>query len=264
MLAESGLLDLAERALVNDLFEFAEHQRRFDKLLPFQRLSSCRRGDGTLSDYRVKRRLRTVLEKATGRSADQPYPHGWNILVPDGRSLSQAGLYHHNDRLVLAIWPGQKASESRALLEDRDRLARLAARPREVSDPEWYTELLPQVGYYRKHRDLSPDAGLDLAVYAENAQELSGYVGQLDRHAFEAELRPRLQELGLASEDDKEHFAWAQRAEKAKPIFRAGCCVARIWPWERAVALDDDGGLPDAVRPALNELLEALAEEARF
>lgn len=156
-LAESGLLGLTERALVNDLLEFAEHERRFDQLLPFRRLSACTRGDGTLSDYRVKRRLRTVLEDASGRHPDQGFGHGWNILIPGGRNLSQAGLFRHEDQLRLEVWPGQKAGESRCFLEDPDRLARLAARPDDGSDPVWYIWLLPQVGYFRFHRDLNPD-----------------------------------------------------------------------------------------------------------
>jgi len=40
--------------------------------------------------------------------------------------------------------------------------------------------------------------------------------------------------------------------------------VGRVWPWERAVALDDSGDIVLEVSQALNELMEALGERTRF
>lgn len=261
-LTESGLLGLAERALIHDLLEFAEREPRFDQLLPFRTLAACTHGNGTFSDYRVRRRLRTILEDASGVRSDLEFGHGWNILISGGRTLSQAGLVRHNDQLRLEVWPGQRAHESRAFLEDRERLARLAARPGDGSQPSWYVWLLPQVGYFRHHVDLTPADPENLALYVANAEELRARVGRMHQTDFKA-LQAWLLELGLASEQDEEHFSWAMSA-RALPTFRAGCCVGRAWPWERAVALDENDSLVLEVQDALNELMDALGEQARF
>lgn len=258
-LSESGLLAPAERELIDDLFSFGEEVERFDRLLPFSKLRRC---EG--SDYRIKRRLRSILADATGFEETTTWDHGWNFAIADGVTCSEVSLLRQGDGISLMVWPGQKAAQSRELLRRAKELRSIDERtspPAAQRDQSagWRSGVSLHVGYYRSHRDLNPDAGYGLGVYADHAKELEPMVGRRPHDAFDSGVRRRLIVMGLATSDDESTFEWAM-GRTAQPIFRAAAWIARTWEWDLAVELDEDDRLVPAIAEAAAELFGALGE----
>ncbi len=111
-LVELGVLAPAEAAVLNDLFDNAE--MKFGDLLPYTDLERC--GDHA---GRQLRRLRTILETATGFTAEVRDVGGHaGVKFPQDQvvAFDRVSLYIEGDNVVLSAWPAELAPSTSAYM----------------------------------------------------------------------------------------------------------------------------------------------------
>jgi hypothetical protein len=254
-LVESGVLDPAERGLVQDALDFAH--REFAHLLPFGSLRRAGR-DPT----RRARRLGTLLREATGlHTARGRLVH---VRLDTGlgtTSLQRAALKLSDNALTLHLWPGELKRQALQLYAtgNAERLAQL------MDSPEaWHVEPRPLLGFRgapestRVHFTCT----LDPVTYARRWQgEDFEHAGAHHRSHIHTKLWPWLLQRGYASPKDQPLLdPFLETLGRRFAHLRPSMHVWRSWPLEQAEELDDDGLLVGEVRDALNRVLLLLEE----
>jgi hypothetical protein len=254
-LDENDLLAHAERRLLGDFFDFVEEDGHAG-LLPFKTLG---RAGGNAR--RVDRRLRSLLEEAS--NLDAQWQDHWCIHPDAWRSVERVALERDGDRLRIAMWPGYRAKEARALYEVPERLERLVSLETGPHDVHWW--VCPHIdlvawprgaGYV--HLTGSEEAFLStyIAFWSRNTDLLHERAG-----ADIPALFDRLVNEGLAAEEDRMlvNAAFVE-PRRSKVNVRPALGVYASWDWETAVRMDEGGQLVRAVIGVVNTALEALGE----
>ncbi|OBF33271.1 hypothetical protein A5724_19585 [Mycobacterium sp. ACS1612] len=258
-LMELGVLGPAEAELMNDFFNNAEEN--FGDLLPYTDLERCGDNRG-----RRLRRLRAILEKATGFSAEVRDVLGHaGVKFPGSQvvAFDRVSLYINDDQLIVSAWPAELAPQYRRVYSDSKRAEALNAL---ADDPAWQVNANLYLAYWR--------ASGPQRWYP--ARHLLGpeYVKQWieDFHEKRAGRRPREQvddpefrqwlvERKYASSDEIDSLdEWANKLPMDHFDIRPSIQVTRSWQFADAVARDSTGQLTAEVRAAINQLLTALDE----
>jgi hypothetical protein len=254
-LIELDVLSPAERELVMDMLEYAHHD--FAHLLPF---GSLRRAGN--DPTRRKRRLRSLLEQATGVAPERgSLVHVRLDFALGVVSFQRVALALEGDELVLHIWPGELKHQAEHLYaEDRAlALSRLA-----VPGGPWRVEPQPLLGYRNApvRSRVYLTCTLAPAAYARRWQgEDWEQVGAHHHNHMMGKLWPWLLARGYASSSDLqpvEQFvaSLGRRFAHLRPAMH----VTRRWALELAEELDEDGRLAAQVRETVSEVLQILEE----
>jgi len=256
---ELGVLGPAETEVMNDFFDNAEEN--FGDLLPYTDLERC-------GDHRGRRlrRLRTILEKATGFSAEVRDVLGHAGVRFPGKQVvafDRVSLYVESGNIVLSAWPAELAPQYKRVYSDPKRAEALIAL---TEDPAWQVNANIHLAYWR--------ASGPQRWYP--ARHLSGpvYVKQWvkDFHNNRAGRRPRdelkdpnfrqwLIKRRYAEKSEMESLdEWANKLPMDKFDVRPSIQVTRSWQFADAVARDSAGKLTLEVRDAINQILAALDE----
>jgi hypothetical protein len=254
-LIELDLLSTAERALVQDMLDYAH--RDFAHLLPF---GSLRRAGS--DPTRRQRRLRSLLAQATGVAPERGgLVHVRLDMALGVVSFQRAALSLEQDELVLHVWPGELKHQAEHLYADDHalRLSRLAGPGR-----PWRVEPQPLLGYRNApvRSRVYLTCTLDAATYARRWQgEDWERVGAHHRNYLMSDLWPWLLAHGYASPCDLEAVeAFAASLGRRFAHLRPSMHVTRSWALEQAEELDEDGRLAVEVRGAVSQVLAILEE----
>jgi hypothetical protein len=258
-LVELAVLSPAERALVQDLLTYA-HQD-FGHLLPF---GSLRRVGA--DPVRRKWRLRSLLREATGL---QPERIGLAHVRLDTAlgviSMQRAALDLDGDELILHFWPGELKRQAEHLYGagHAERLVELQ-QSKGDGGGGWRVEPQPQLGFRNApaRTRVYLTSRLDAATYIRRwHSEDFKQVGAHNPDTILSELWPWLLRRRYASARDKARLepflrTLGRRAAHLRPSIH----VSRSWPFEQAVALDDEGLLAGEIHDAINRVLDLLEE----
>ncbi len=285
-LVELGVLSPAERALVQDLLSYA-HQD-FGHLLPF---GSLRRVGA--DPVRRKWRLRSLLREATGLQPERiGLAHVRLDTALGAISMQRAALDLDDDALVLHFWPGELKRQAERIYGDglAERLLELdggegtagtaahtnassttghpsvAAGTNHSGAPRagWHVEPQPQLGFRNApaRTRVYLRSRLDAATYVRRWQgDDWSQVGAHGPDTILPELWPWLLRRRHASARDKARLepflrTLGRRAAHLRPSIH----VWRAWPFDQAVALDDEGLLAGEIHDAINRVLDLLEE----
>lgn len=258
-LLEREVLAPAERILVEDLISMAE--QHFPHLLPFTTLA--RAGDHEL---RLQRRLAALLREATAieEIKGELRPRvGAFAMLEGAKSTQRISLQRHDGELSLCTWPAELKPQATALYKSErvDRLLRLLADNGEV----WRARPNPHLAYLWAK-------AVSQRLYLHCHLELEDYVSRWGGEDFERigahaadevrdELWPWLRECGYASAEDEDRLpTFLDQLGRRPAHLRPGIEVRRIWPWARAIDLDERGTLAREVKEAVIEILTVLEE----
>jgi hypothetical protein len=260
-LLERGLLAPAERVLMEDLIAFTEEH--FARLLPFTTLG--RAGE---HEFRRQRRLMALLREATGIDNVETYRRPWtgattNLAAAIGtKSTQRVFLEQQAESLTLGTWPAELKPQAEALYRTgrAQRLIDFLA-----GHPETW-QARPTV--HLAFRNAPAAQRLYLHCHLEITEYIHRWSGddfaQIRAHHHDHirdDLWPWLRKRQYAdSEDDRQLEAFLKRLGRREAHLRPGIEMRRIWPWARAVDLDERGALASEVRTAVAELLTALDE----
>jgi hypothetical protein len=255
-LVELGLLGPAERALVQDLLTYAHHD--FAHLLPF---GSLRRVGA--DPVRRKWRLRSLLREATGLQPERiGLAHVRLDTALGAVSLQRAALDLDGHELVLHMWPGELKRQAEHLYSDTH-AARLAELPL-VAGSAWRVEPQPQLGFRNApaRTRVYLTCRIDAATYAQRWQgEDWKRVGAHQPDTLLTELWPWLLKRRYASKRDRARVeAFLGTLGRRHAHLRPSMHVARVWSFDEATALDDDGLLATEIREAIDHVLAVLGE----
>ncbi|MEO3757307.1 hypothetical protein ABGB19_03320 [Mycobacterium sp. B14F4] len=258
-LMELDVLGPAEVHVLNDFFDNAEEN--FGDLLPYTDLERC-------GDHRGRRlrRLRNVLEKATGFSAEVRDVLGHaGVKFPDDQvvAVDRVSLYVESDNLIVSMWPAELAPQYKRVYSDSKRAEALIAL---TEDPAWQVHANFYLAYWR--------ASVPRRWYPTRHLPGPDYVRQWvnDFHGHRAGRRPRedvndpkfrhwLVERKYAIENEMESLdEWADKLPMDHFDIRPSIQVTRSWQWADAVARDTTGQLTKEVSDAINQVLLALGE----
>lgn len=241
-LMELRVLAPAEVEVLSDFFDNAEEN--FGDLLPYTDLERCGDNRG-----RRLRRLRTILEKATGFSAEVRDVLGHaGVKFPGDQvvAFDRVSLYIEGGNLVLSVWPAELGPQYKRVYPDPKRAEALIAL---TDDPAWQVNANFYLAYWRAH---GPQRWYP-------ARHLLGpaYVRQWvkDFHDHRAGRRPRedindskfrhwLVERNYANESEMVSLdEWANKLPMDKFDIRPSIQVTRSWQLADAVVRDRTGQL---------------------
>jgi hypothetical protein len=258
----SNLMDLdvlgpAEAEVMSDFFDNAEEN--FGDLLPYTDLARCGEHQG-----RRLRRLRTILEKATGLSAEISGKYV-EIKFPDKKvvAFDRVNLSIEGGNIVLNVWTAELAPQYKHVYSDAKRVAALTAL---ADDPAWQIKPNFHLAYWR--------SSTPQRWYPPNVKQLPAptYLQQWvkDFQDQRAGRRPRedindpsfrqwLLERKYAAESEMESLdEWANKLPMDHFDIRPSIHVTRSWQFADAVVRDTTGKLIAEVHEAINQLLAAL------
>ena len=261
-LMELGVLGPAEAEVLDDFFKNAEEN--FGDLLPYTDLERCGDHQG-----RLLRRLRSILEKATGLQPEINVSSGHvGVKFPDKKvvAFDRVSLYIEGGNVVLSAWPAELAPQYKRVFSDPKRAEALIAL---TADPAWQVKPNFHLAYWRAHGRQR--------WYAVKVKQLPGpvYLRQWieDFHDKRAGRRPRedvndpgfrqwLVERSYASESEMESLdEWANKLPMDHFDVRPSIQVTRSWQLTDAVARDSTGQFTTEVHDAINQVLAALGEK---
>ncbi len=254
-LVELDVLSTAERALVQDMLDYAH--RDFAHLLPF---GSLRRAGS--DPTRRQRRLRSLLAQATGVPVERGGLVHVRLDIALGVvSFQRAALTLEGDQLALHVWPGELKHQAEHLYAADHALALSALA---APGAPWSVEPQPLLGYRNAptRSRVYLTCTLDAATYAQRWQgEDWERVGAHHRNHILNDLWPWLLARGYASPQDlKQVSAFVDSLGRRFAHLRPGMHATRVWPEEQAEELDEAGRLAGEVRSALSEVLCILDE----
>ena len=259
-LLEGNVLSQAERILVNDLLDLADLE--FPITMPFSSLRLA--GD---HPERLMRRLRVLMHESTGILVeDKIYDHA-HVRLDTGlgaKSVQRAALSREgsgeDSRLMLTVWPGELKAQAQWLYSN-GRAHAVAS----LSDEEgWEVGGTAHLAFWnsKAHQRWYLAACVGAHEYATIWEQNFNHVGEHKAEELQ-QLWDWLLYHRLASMSDHEGREAFERALAGHQIhLRAGMRVQRIWSWDEALRLDDDGLLATSIREALAEILTRLDEPA--
>jgi hypothetical protein len=258
-LIELGILGPAEAEVLSDFFDNAEEN--FGDLLPYTDLERCGDHPG-----RRLRRLRTILEKATGFSADVRDVLGHaGVKFPGNQVIAfdRVSLYIEAGNIVLSMWPAELAPQYKRVYSDPDKVDALIAL---TDDPAWRVQANFHLAYWRSSgpQRWYPARHLSGPIYVQQWIE--------DFHDHRAGRRPRkdikdssfrqwLVERGYATESELDSLdEWESKLPMDKFDVRPSIQVTRSWQFADAVSRDSSSQFIGEVREAVDKVLAALGE----
>lgn len=255
-LTELGVLGPAEAEVLSDFFDNAEEN--FGDLLPYTDLERC----GENRARRV-RRLKTILEKATGFSAEVRDVSGHaGVKFPSKVvAFDRMSLFIEGDNLVLSVWPAELAPQYKHVYSDSKRAEALIAL---TEDPAWRVATNLYLAYWR--------ASGPQRWYPERHLDGPSYIRQWvqDFHDHRAGRRPRedvndpafrswLVERNYASESEMTDLdEWAEKLPMDKFDIRPSIQVTHSWHLADALVRDRTDQLVAEVHESINQVLSAL------
>lgn len=258
-LLEIGILGMGETEVLNDFFDNAE--TNFGDLLPYTNLERCGQNAG-----RRQRRLRAVLEEATGLSAEIRESRV-RVKFPDKQvtTFDRISLFIENGRLTLSAWPGELAPQYKPLYSSPEKIQGLISL---IDNPAW--RIIPS--FYLSYWQASgpqrwyPKPNLDGAAYVRQWERdfQEGRAGRKPREQLNhPDFRSWLIEGHHAVQDEMGGLdEWAAKLPMKQFDVRPSVQVSHSWQWTDAVEMDKAGELVLEVRQAIDELLAALGEPA--
>jgi hypothetical protein len=256
-LLEKDLVGGGERVLLQDFLDYVEDN--FEDLGPFRQLSLC---NG--APIRVNRRLRLVLQEATGRDANIDR-YGPTAAFDSGESSAVADrvyLEYWLDQegggtsfLSLSVYPADTLTQARAFYPEASVLAKV----RELASRDgWKAEPNFHFGHMRSGLCWTTSTiGVD--EYIDYWAERIAGTGAVVRAVWD-DYWEELIRTGIASERDwpefKKRFV-ETKIQKATP--RPGIRLQRNWDFVEAEALDSKGALVPEVRSSLESIRFALS-----
>jgi len=258
-LMELGILGPAEAEVLNDFFNNAEEN--FGDLLPYTDLERCGNHRG-----RRLRRLRAILEKATGFSAEVRDVLGHaGVKFPGNQvvAFDRVSLYIEGGDVVLSAWPAELAPQYKRVYSDPKRAQALIAL---TDDPAWQVDANFYLAYWQASgpQRWYPAPHLDGSVYVRQWIKDFGdhRAGRRPREQVnDPEFRHWLVERKYASPEEMESLdEWANKLPMDHFDIRPSIQVTRSWQFTDAVARDRTGQLTAEVHDAINQVLAALDE----
>jgi hypothetical protein len=257
-LTELCVLGPAEAEVLSDFFDNAEEN--FGDLLPYTDLERC--GDNRA---RRVRRLKTILEQATGFSAEvRDFSGHAGVKFPTKVvAFDRVSLYIEGDNLVLSVWPAELAPQYKHVYHDSKRAEALIAL---TEDPVWQVAANLHLAYWRSAAPQRwyPERHLDGPEYIRKWVR--------DFHDHRAGRRPRedvnkpefrswLVERNYATESEMESLdEWAEKLPMDKFDIRPSIQVTRSWHLADALVKDRTDQLKAEVHESINQVLSALDE----
>lgn len=253
-LRDAGVLSPTEEVIMDDFFEMAE--RHFSALLPFTTLA--RAGE---NDDRRRRRLRAILEGATGITAEDS--HDPRVML-DGHAVSiqRAVVDRDGDLLRLAVWPAEQKPQALHIYEHPDRIARLCALSADGFDVSPNPHLAFRWSTPSERMSLDWERSAEDYLKFWSFEDGLAHIRQYTTEKARSELWPWLVHHGFAQPTDQPELELLLEAAGRRPIaVRPGVQVSRTWKYQDAVQLDADGeGLILQIRDALNSFMSSVDE----
>ena len=258
-LIELRMLGPAELAVLNDFFDNAE--QNFGDLLPYTDLERC--GDHL---GRRLRRLRTILEAATGFAAEVRDVGGHpGVKFPPNEvvAFDRVSLYIEGDNVVLSAWPAELAPQYKRVYGKPARAEALIAL---TEEPGWEVHGNFHLAFWRSSgpQRWYPTRHLPGPTYVCQWVEdfADGRAGRRPRKELNSKtFRRWLIQRGYATEPEMTSLnEWSSRLPMDKFDIRPSIQVTRSWRYDDAVKRDRTGQLTAEVRDAINRLLTALDE----
>ncbi|MGE2835435.1 hypothetical protein [Mycobacterium sp. SMC-4] len=258
-LLELEVLGPAEAAVVNDFFDNAE--MNFGDLLPYTDLERCGDHSG-----RQSRRLRTILEEATGFTAEVRDVGGHaGVKLPSDQvvAFDRISLYIEGDNVVLSAWPAELAPQYKHVYANPDRAEALIAL---TAEPAWQVHGNFHLAFWRSSSPQRwyPGRRLPGSTYVRQWVEdfSDGRAGRRPRKELnDRAFREWILQRGYATNAEMGSLdQWSDRLPMDKFDVRPSIQVTRSWQYADAVARDRTRQLTAEVRDAINTLLAALDE----
>jgi hypothetical protein len=258
-LVELGVLGPAEAAVLNDFFDNAE--MNFGDLLPYTDLERCGNHAG-----RQLRRLRTILETATGFTAEVRDVGGHaGVKFPQDQvvAFDRVSLYIEGDNVVLSAWPAELAPQYKRVYARPDRAEALIAL---TEEPGWQVHGNFHLAFWRSSgpQRWYPTRRLPGSTYVRQWVDdfADGRAGRRPRKELnDSRFRGWLIQRGYAVDAEMGSLdEWSDRLPMEKFDVRPSIQVTRSWQYTEAVARDRTGQVTAEVRDATNRLLSALDE----
>ena len=243
----------AERIILLDFLEFVD--RNFQRLGPFNTLHSCA-GEPS----RIKRRLRAIIEEATGGEAV-----GDDGITLPGRHRHHAVISAHisyaweNKEVQLRMFPADTLEQARIFYKRPKAPERVLA----LESQGWSVSPNFHFGFMAKGLSWTK-ATASVAEYMRHWQRYIGETRQVDRADWPT-FWDRLVSLGFAEKADRELFDRDFTHTKRNPATpRPGIRCSFVWPFEEAERLDTQKSpqFGAAIKQRVNELLVAVGEPA--
>jgi hypothetical protein len=203
------------------------------------------------------RYLPSILSQATRLPLTGRNSH---VRLPHATCVQRLVLKLDGDGVVLSTWPAELQDQARTFYGDPSRVVRVldlassgpwAARPNghlshwlAAPDRRWYF-----VG-----------GSLDVAQYMRQWQEDLDEVRSYRRDAVVSELWPWLLRRGYAGEADRDLMEEFLARARPDVHLRPGVWVSRRWSMPDAQRLHEHGTLTNAVRAAVDTVLDTLGE----
>lgn len=247
-----GLVEGAEKKLLDDFLTFAEHH--FPQVGPY---STLRRA--AFSCARVKRRLEAVISAVTGVAEPARQDMVSRNLPPhlggEQRSVEMVALDINadGDRLCLRLWPGDTLTQAKVLFKRAGAVRGLPLLPGWTVRPNYHWGFVSS--------NLAPARGTIAA--AEYIEYWVGAIRQtraVPRERWEAEWE-RLEKIGIVTSHDRAKFDKSLVKTKIpNAIPRPGLRCEYTWTFDDAVALDESGKLVETVQAVLAGILHQMEE----
>lgn len=246
---ERGVTAGAERIVLRDFLEFVD--RNFPRLGPFSTLQRCA-GEPS----RVIRRLRAILEEATGGESV-----GVSGMILPGRHLAVISAHIADSRegekreVHFGMYPADTLEQARVFYARPNAPERTLA----LASKGWRVSPNFHFGFMAKGLSWTT-ATASVDEYLRYWQNHIGETRQVDRADWPA-FWDRLVTLGFAQDSDRERFDrdfTHTNRKSAAP--RPGIACIFAWPFEEAERLDTSGNFLAELKKRVNELLVAVGE----
>lgn len=255
-LTELDVLSPAELALLADFFDYTEEF--FGELLPFSDLS---RSGG--NQRRRTRRLRKVLQDATGRSVETSGALNIVKFSEEVTALQRAVVWSDDAGVHLGLWPAELTPQAKKVFGERERVERLVQL---ANQPQWHIKPNIHLSFFRAspHNRWYPQPHLDGATYLMQWLEDLPRAGRRPRAEIESpEFAEWMVKRGYADEGDLVTLTeWLGTYANSKLDLRPSVAITRSWDMADAVQLDRTGALARQVREAIDDVLAILDEPA--
>jgi hypothetical protein len=202
-------------------------------------------------------KLPSILSQATRLPLTGSRPH---VRLPRAACVQRLQLRLDGDVIVLSTWPAELQDQARVFYGDPSRVARVLDC---ASSGAWSARPNGHLSYWLaapERRWYFVGGSLDVAQYMRQWEEDLSEVHSYRRDAVATELWPWLLRRGYAGERDRDLMEDFVARARPDVHLRPGVWLSRRWSMQDAQRLHERGGLTDAVRDAVETVLDTLGE----